>query len=188
MALDIKFSVEGDVQLSRTLFAVADDIKDFTVPFKMIADGGTLGKRTIPGFYADQLKTFKKEGKHEGKPKWASLSPKYREWKKTHYPGKKILVRTGELKEATTTKTAKGSVFEQTKTLLRMGVNLPVGGWNLAMLHQKGTRKMPAREVIKLSTRQKAGWVGMFRQWMRVNLAGRSPAKTREFKFPYKFG
>lgn len=155
MAFNLRFSVMGDVQLSRYFDRLSTKVGDFTPAFKKITED----------FYEGQSATFESEGAFEGKSKWPKLSPQYARWKSRNYPGKDMLVLRGGLKQAVTSPKARGSIYQETKTSLTMGAEIMVNGWNLVALHQFGTRKMPARPVIELSNRQKKRWVDIIRNW-----------------------
>lgn len=77
--------------------------------------------------------------------RFVPLSPRYKKWKKRHYPGRPILTLTGAMRASLTDSWAGGAVRDMTKTRLRFGSSLMVGKWNLLDLHVKGTDKMPAR-------------------------------------------
>lgn len=121
-------------------------------------------------YYVGEKSTFSAEGAFEGKPSWAQLSPEYERRKKEKYGNQPILVRTGSLRKAVTNRNARGSIFRLTKLSLVVGANIPVGGWNLAMLHQLGTSKMPAREVVRITPTQEKRWIRIFRDfiWKKV--------------------
>ena len=71
---------------------------------------------------------------------WPVLSPKYGAWKATHYPGRPILVRTGELKESLA---GKLGIREFNRKSMTVGTQVAY-----AAFHQNGTRTMPARRLI----------------------------------------
>jgi len=159
----LNFRVAGEMQLQRKFLGIADKIKDFREAFARIASD----------FYDGQKATFEAEGAFDGKKKWKKLNKDYKRWKESKGFDSNILVLEGTLKRAATEPNEKGSVFNIQKTKLEFGVNLPVNGWNLAMLHQTGTlnqtgtTKMPARKVIELSQKQKLRWVRIFRDWVQ---------------------
>lgn len=153
--LQLKFQVMGQVQLSRTFANISVGVGNLRKPFKRIADD----------FYQTQKATFNAEGAYEGKPKWKELSPEYQAWKSMRYGSTKILVLTGKLRDAATRPDAEGSVFKLGTQSLKMGVELMVGGWNLAALHQFGTGRLPAREVVRLTSEQKKRWVRIVRDY-----------------------
>ncbi|PIQ83887.1 MAG: hypothetical protein COV75_05100 [Candidatus Omnitrophica bacterium CG11_big_fil_rev_8_21_14_0_20_63_9] len=155
MAYALRFEVDGDVQLAREFRHIADSVQDFSLPLNRISKD----------FYDGQKATFDAEGGSEGKQQWASLSPVYADWKRQFFPGRPILVLKGNLRSAATDPQAAGAVHQVTPTEFRAGVNIPVNGWNLATLHQFGTRKMPQRKVIHLSEPQKLRWVQIVRKW-----------------------
>lgn len=158
--VELNFRVEGEVQLSRKFIKIADSFSDFREPFA----------RMSSDYYAGEQETFANEGAFEGKPRWADLKGKYKKWRETH--GGKILVLTGALRSAATRPDAEGSVFNIENTRLEIGIDLPVNGWNLAALHQFGTRNnMPARKVVYLSQNQKLRWVRIFRDWVDQQLS-----------------
>ena len=111
-------------------------------------------------YYKSQRAVFAGEGSFgEGREKWEGLSPAYLHWKQRMLgPKGKTLVLTGELKKAATRKNADGSIFKNSPKQLVMGANVPVGDWNLAALHQTGTKKMPKRPVITTTEPQQVRW------------------------------
>lgn len=153
MSFNLRFSVMGQVQLSRTFDQLSLGVANLRKPFEKI-------KRD---FYQTQKATFDNEGAYEGKPRWKELKPEYKRWKERKYPSSQTLVLDGTLKRAATTPSSEGSVAEVTKDSVALGVDLPVNGWNLAALHQFGTKNMPAREVIRLTSPQKKRWVRIMR-------------------------
>lgn len=54
---------------------------------------------------------------------------------------------------------------------LTMGSTLKVGGWNLGLLHQRGTKRMPARQIIVLSSTQRLRWKNLLREFLVEQLA-----------------
>ncbi len=162
MPFSIRFDVQGERQISRRFLNVSHQLEDLSVPFNLISKD----------FYEGQRGTFEAEGAFEGKSRWAELSPRYKEWKERHYPDRPILVLTGKLREAATKPEAEGSLYRLEPTRLEMGVYIPVGGWNLASLHQFGTSKMPARKIIKLTHLQRKRWIRIFRNWFWSGFGG----------------
>jgi phage gpG-like protein len=154
--IDLRFNVMGQEQLSRTFNILQLGISNLKPALENIAKD----------FYTTQKGVFQSEGGYEGNPKWAKLSKEYKKWKDREHSGAKILELTGSLRKAATTKNAKGSVFNLEKNSLAMGVDLPVGGWNLAAIHQFGTKRMPAREVIRLTNMEKNRWVRIFKDYI----------------------
>jgi phage gpG-like protein len=77
---------------------------------------------------------------HEGEG-WAQLDPTYAKWKAVHYPGKPILVRTGDLKRSLTDPTE--AVRYSSPHELVLGSDVDYAHW-----HYTGTSKMPARRPL----------------------------------------
>lgn len=154
----LRFEIAGQVQLSRALEGIADDIGDWTPAFEEMAED----------FYGRQRSVFNAQGSYEGLSRWKRLSPKYAEWKNRHFPGRKILVLTGRLKSSLTTDSGEGSIKLISEKEMSIGSYLPVGRkrWNLAMLHQLGTRKMPARPPMRLTEPQRSEWVGILHRYL----------------------
>lgn len=71
---------------------------------------------------------------------WSALSPKYGAWKAKHYPGRGILVRSGDLRESLASNLG---VREFTRKSMTVGTQIPYASY-----HQNGTRTMPARKLI----------------------------------------
>lgn len=156
MAVDFRFNVMGVDQVSRLFDRIGNGVNDFTKPYKKISTD----------FYKSQDTTFKNEGNFEGKQKWQKLSKAYELWKRKKYGNQPILVLTGALRKAATKRNAFGSIFDLSPKSLLMGVDIDVNGWNLAALHQFGTKKMPKREVIRISNVQKKRWVDFIRNYI----------------------
>lgn len=173
--IHLRFEVDGDVQLSRALDMVADELEDLSPAFERMAED----------FYTTQWQVFAKEGGHEGLKPWAPLSERYEAWKERHYPGRPILVLTGRLRAALTTPNARGAIKQVTADTLILGAHVPVkGGWNLAALHQQGTRKMPARPPLRLTEPQKKRWVKYMHEhvWSESIIRSFERANYRAFR------
>lgn len=83
-----------------------------------------------------------------GKP-WANLKPATWKRKKT----KHIMRESNTLFKSLTKRGAKGNIFHITPSNLTVGTAI-----SYAIFHQKGTKKMPKREVVTLSK-------GLIRRW-----------------------
>lgn len=81
---------------------------------------------------------FESEGDYALGHEWAPLSPAYAAWKATHYPGKSILIATGDMRRNVTT---------PQRVATPQSLELIVDDEKLAY-HQEGTDKMPARPVV----------------------------------------
>lgn len=76
---------------------------------------------------------------------WPDLMPAYEQLKAEEYPGRPILIRTGELSQNFNFTTDKNSVtvFNPTTT--------PDGKYNLLQAHQEGWGNLPERVVLALN-------------------------------------
>lgn len=170
MVVHLDFQIDGKASISRVLTGIADDVQDWKPALELMAED----------YYRTQGAVFASGGAAEGLSGWAPLSPAYDIWKRNNYGGRPILVLTGRLRAALTTSGA-GSIKTITERNLTLGANVPVGGYNLARLHQDGTSRMPARPVMRLTEPQKSRWVRylhthLFEQQMsnRLDMAGLS--------------
>lgn len=145
-ALRLSMTIDGVKQLDRVFTKLTEKLDDFSPVWEEIA----------ANFYEMEKEVFKSEGAADGLRQYASLSDKYDEWKKKHYPGMKILHLTGELEESMTQKGATGNITEITPNSMKVGSSVKVGNYNLAALHQYGTKRMPAREVLRLTKKFKS--------------------------------
>ena len=143
----------GVEQVSRTFDKIGKGVTDLRKPFNEISKT----------YYKSEQIKFKNEGAYRGEKKWTKLSDSYAKWKKGRG---QILVLRGHLKRAATTRNASGSIFDLGRQSLTMGVDLQVNGWNLAALHQFGTRKMPKREIIRIDAIQKKKWMRIIRDYI----------------------
>jgi len=156
--LNFQVRIDGVEQINAKLLIKVNKLSDFSPIFKELSSD----------WFEKQRKMFEGEGfvSGEGRPydkRWKELSPKYKEWKEEHYPGRKILELTGALKEELTNE--RNATI--TKKVLEIRATRKVNGWNLARLHKYGTRKMPARDPFAFSSQQRKRWVMMVRNWVR---------------------
>lgn len=78
-------------------------------------------------FRAQEIKIFSTEGASRGTP-WPDLSEGYEKWKKKHYPGRKILQLTGQMRDAFTLEKDDRHVAEFFKVdswVIRLGAQGP---------------------------------------------------------------
>ena len=73
--------------------------------------------------------------------RWAELTPKYKKWKQAHYPGRKILVLTGAMRDALTNSASPGAFRDSTPDVFGFGTRRI----EYASFHQGGTSKMSPR-------------------------------------------
>lgn len=102
-------------------------------------------REQITKLYVTELwDNFKTQGRSVGG--WAKLSPGYAAWKRQHYPGRPILVLTGRMRKAATTKEDAYFRKDHTSTEITLGLKMQKGAW-----HQKGTKRMPARPLFEMN-------------------------------------
>lgn len=154
----LRFEVAGEVQLSRALARVGDDLSNMQPAWDLIHKDFLRGEHD----------TFAQEGAFGGKSPWEPLSPKYKLWKESRYPGQPILVLTGKLRASLTQSGDPNHVYEATDSQVSIGTRLRTrnGRWNLGLIHQKGTRKMSSRPPAVLTEQQKNEWVSIMHDWL----------------------
>ena len=125
----------GDAAVQRIVSAMeraGSDLSDFGQhTFPLLA----------PVFEAAESRQFDSEGAGPTAGHWAALSRKYAEWKSQHFPGKRILERSGDLREALTSSSSPLASREYSASEFAFGTV----GLNYASFHQVGTPFMPAR-------------------------------------------
>lgn len=139
----LSFMVDGALQLERFLDILADDVDDFKDAFKKMADD----------FRETEENVFASSGAFEGNSAWSPLKPGYKVWKTIKVGNQPILTFKGDLRKSLGSK-GNNHVERITKDSLVIGTRDIK-----AIFHQRGTRKMPKREVVKLTEPQKRRWV-----------------------------
>lgn len=121
-----------------------------------------------PKYFATVQDLFALEGQRRrdsgrfGGGSWAPLSPSYAAWKARHYPGERILSRTGALRDSlawTGSGLGPGGVWLATKQGVEFGTAIPY-----AQYHAKGTGTMPARPFM--DPPNKTVFVQQLRAWL----------------------
>jgi hypothetical protein len=158
MSVELRFEVAGSVELSRVLEGLTGDMKNLAPAFERMAEDYRTTRHGL----------FSGEGSYEGFPSWAPLSPKYRAWKETRYPGRPTLVLTGETRASLVDKNHPDHFYEAKGQEMTLGSvhRTPGGKWNLALLHQTGTDRMPARPPGSLTQPEKNRWVSILHEWL----------------------
>lgn len=87
MSFQLKWEIEGEVQLSRKLLMMSSRLKDWTPAFKQTAT-------YLKDVYSQEV--FKTQGGAIGE-RWSPLSKAYALQKSKKYPGKPPLVATGAM-------------------------------------------------------------------------------------------
>ena len=141
--LKFSFEVEGEKQFHRAIDGVKESCKSLKPAFEKIAEN----------FFETEEKQFAAEGAFQGNTKWDELTKPYEKWKFENFGKLPILTLTGKLRSSLTIPGAEGNINQITDTSMVIGTNIPYGVW-----HQRGTTKMPQRQPIKLTEKQKKTW------------------------------
>lgn len=131
----------------------ADQITDWRPVFDLI----------IEDYQDVETKHFQTEGRSGLGQQWADLSPDYAMWKSENYPGRPILVREGDMRQA---------VLEPKIRKKRDYLRLRIKDEKLEY-HQEGTKSMPARPVLVKPETMEKRWMKIFQSYMVY--ATRSP-------------
>jgi phage gpG-like protein len=100
-------------------------------------------------FYRIEKKRFETSNKG----RWRPLSPGYAAWKAKHYPGKPIMVRSGDLKKTLTSMTT-GTIYNPSKREVTLGTKI-----KYALAQHFGTKergggkeqsRLPPRPLISI--------------------------------------
>lgn len=147
------FTVEGETQIDRTLTRWADNL-DNPIP---------LWDRLADRFAVAEGKQFSSEGAY-GSGGWTPLSPIYAAWKAANYPGKRILERTGTLRDSLTRRPF-GIEF-LTKRAMTVGSGLDYGRY-----HQAGGGTLPQRRPVELPESERRYWIRAIQTFIRTGKA-----------------
>ncbi|QGZ17114.1 tail completion or Neck1 protein [Arthrobacter phage DrYang] len=133
MSATMRFEGDGFRSFNLMLQRFQINFHDSAPVFEAIADH----QKTV------WQKQFDQEGAYTGPGTWAALSPKYGAWKQRHYPGKKILELSGDLRESLTERPF--GIDEINDTTMVIGTGVPYAYW-----HQHGTETMAARPILQV--------------------------------------
>lgn len=147
--LRFTFSTVGIKQVDTIFKDVNERANDLSIPFEQIKND----------FYNLEEEVFANQGNFEGLQEWAQLSPEYEKRKSILHPGAGKLEVSGALRKSFK-EGEDGNVTRVSPTLLEMGSSLktPDGKYNLALLHQTGTSKMPKRLPVRIPEGRKNKW------------------------------
>lgn len=138
MPTRIHFEFFGDAQIDRTLESIDLRAENATPVWEALADR----------FLDDERRQFESEGGF-GSGRWSPLSPRYAAWKAKHYPGRGILVRTGEGRASLT---SGPQVRAITPTTMVIGSAV-----DHLRYHQRGDG-VPRRRPVELPASERAIW------------------------------
>jgi phage gpG-like protein len=136
-----RLDIAGEVQMDRGIARFSDGVADYRPIWGVIAGD----------FHALEKRQFKTEGA-EGGSKWQELSPIYAGWKQAHYPGTRILQRTGDLERSLTEENDLNGVRIEARKTLTLGSKVPY-----AIYHQsiEPRKLLPRRPEIMLTEKFK---------------------------------
>lgn len=144
MPTRIVFDFAGEAQVDRQLLRFAGRARDARPAFREMA------RRFAPA----EGRQFDSQGAYGSGP-WKPLSPEYAAWKERHYPGRKIMQRTGALKRDLTERPFGVEVIEPSHMVL--GTNR-----SYAKYHQRGGStpgRPPQRKLVDLPETERQEWV-----------------------------
>ena len=143
----ISIRVDGDVEYARAFDLSARLADDLREPL------GDVGAELI-GAVSRQ---FASEGASELGTRWQPLSPAYAAWKQANYPGRPMLVRTGEMRSAAVDARRALSI---TPRRLTYTVDS-----DYAIHHHRG-EGVPSRRFVVLSTATRRSIDRVFVEWL----------------------
>lgn len=148
MPVHLRFSFFGEDQVNRTLLGYAERARDMRPAWEQI-------KQRFVAYEQDWFTS-------EGEGTWPALSPSYAHWKARHFPGRPILVRTGDLRD---------SVTKPDIAVMEPGYAIFGTADPKAVYHQKGDGRLPRRRVIDIGEEERREWVRVVQRY----LAGEDP-------------
>lgn len=143
MGFDIRFSFFGEEQVARGLEGFAARARDMRPAWKQIRSR----------FVDYETSWFDSEGDGH----WPALSKDYAEWKARHFPGRKMLVRSGDMRESV----LKPDIDVTEPSYAVFGTADPVAGY-----HQKGAGRLPVRRVIDIDEQERREWVRVVQRYL----------------------
>lgn len=148
----IQFDVTmpNGAQLGAKLDTLAKQLDDFRPLWDLLEEN----------FYETAGYLFDSEGASGEHGKWAPLSPRYAAYKAAKWPGRKILERTGLLRESLTKRGAAGQFLTQDQGTMIIGTTV-----KYAAAHQFA-KKRPIRRPIDPSKNDVERWAMIAEMWL----------------------
>lgn len=119
------------------------DVNRFGTAIDSARVWGIIARDIDERFRLVENEIFTTEGGAGFHGRWPALSDKYRAWKEKHFPGRKIMVRTGRLKRALTKKGGEHIGFASkiaSGWIVTLGADVETNeGFDYPEAHQKGT-------------------------------------------------
>lgn len=153
MAVRLRFSFWGDVQVDRTLARFEHAPEDLRPVWRVLRERFLVAER----------RQFATQGAY-GSGGWTPLSPVYAAWKARHFPGKTILRRTDEL-FLSLTQGPQISIMEPRQAIF--GSSVDHGGY-----HQAGGPSLPQRRPVELPESERRAWVKVMQRFLATGEAG----------------
>lgn len=148
MPVELRLAFYGEHQIDRTLARFAEAASDARPAWEAMADR----------FAKAEARQFRSEGSY-GSGGWAPLSPRYAAWKQRHYPGRRILERTGDLKRSLTDRPFGIEVIEP--GFMVLGSAVSYGAY-----HQAGGPNLPRRRPVELPESERREWVKILQRFI----------------------
>ena len=149
--MQISFTVDGVVQLSRLVTDLSATVQDWSPALSQSSDD-------ILEFITNDV--FDTEGEALGQP-WQPLSAKYAVWKEKNYPGQPILQRTGAMRQ--------GFISAVDSSTLTIGNSISYFPYHQSLAPR---RVLPRRAMMQLTDNLKATIIQNFREQMLAATGG----------------
>jgi phage gpG-like protein len=141
-------------------------------------DMATMTAQVDTRFTAHERTLFASEGASGG-PRWPALSPAYAKAKRRRFPGRKIMTRTGELRNSLTRKADPKHVAYST---LRPRAQIHVGTSDAKAAYHVGPLKnplLPERDTLQHTAQQGAAYMVLVQAHLGRKLAQVARALSR---------
>lgn len=150
MPQQVTISILGETQLDRTLEGIETRVEDMSPAFSALRDR----------FLTIERRQFATQGSYSGG--WPALSPKYRAWKATRYPGKTILRRTDDLWRSLT---EGPEVLVIGRDSLVMGTAVKYAGFHQQPAGLYGGGPLPRRPPVEINEAERTEWVKVLQSY-----------------------
>lgn len=161
----LTFEIDGKAEFDRAAQGVSEHLSDLRPVWPEV-------KRSIQRIEREQ---FASEGAKGRSGKWKPLSRAYAQRKGKRYGAQPILRASGKLERSLTGETADTILIEEP---LEFGFGTRLF---YAVFHQRGTSKMPAREVFSFSEQQRTDLMkGLQKGLLKVIRGDRRVARSME--------
>lgn len=153
----LEINVGGQERMFRRLAGITGKLGDFE----------PLGKALEPVVYGGLRAHFDSEGGGN----WDPLSPRYAAWKQRHFPGRRIMVRTGALRDSLDGPDARFSVRRVDRHGGEWGTKAPG-----AKAHDRGapSRGLPKRRLILIDNTFRRDLLATMRDFVHGVVGGGS--------------